>query len=122
MRATCNNPRHTDFKDYGGRGVSVCPEWGSFSRFFADMGQRPEGKTLDRIDVNGHYSPSNCRWADAKTQANNKRTNRLIEHKGEVKTLSLWCSTYGVEPSKVRYRLKQGWDTAKAFSSEDFRR
>lgn len=75
-RARCNNPNDSDYKDWGGRGITVCPEWDDYEVFLRDMGERPEGLTLDRIDVNGNYCASNCRWADAVTQANNKRNSK----------------------------------------------
>lgn len=74
MRDRCLNPKRGVFAHYGGRGITICPEWqASFQSFLADMGPRPEGCTLDRIDVDGNYEPSNCRWATPKQQANNKR-------------------------------------------------
>lgn len=75
MIQRCTNPNSKDYLNYGGRGITVCPEWlGSFERFLADMGKRPnKRKTLDRIDVNKGYCKDNCRWATAKTQAQNKR-------------------------------------------------
>jgi hypothetical protein len=73
MRNRCQNASHKQYADYGGRGIKVHEPWTLFENFLADMGERPEGKTLDRIDVNGNYEPSNCRWATQKEQSLNKR-------------------------------------------------
>lgn len=82
MRARCYNPHNASFKYYGGAGITVCDRWkNSFENFLADMGERPEGTTIDRIDAGGNYEPSNCRWADAKTQALNKNWGRRREKK-----------------------------------------
>lgn len=122
MRARCNNPKDSDYSDYGGRGILICERWDDFSLFYSDMGLRPKGLTIDRINVNGNYEPLNCRWASRKTQANNKRTNRRIAIGSETKTLQEWCRHFGIDHSKARYRLAQGWPIEKVFSLEDFRR
>lgn len=82
MLSRCNNPNDTRFKDYGGRGIRVCDRWKDFRNFLADMGLRPDGKTLDREDVNGNYEPDNCRWADSFEQAANKRRSTKGGHCG----------------------------------------
>ena len=84
MMQRCNNPNTRSFKNYGGRGISVYPPWQQYETFRKDMGERPPGTSLDRIDVNGDYTPSNCRWATAATQARNQRRNRLTFDQAET--------------------------------------
>lgn len=122
MRARCNCQTRPDYYLYGERGIRVCERWNDFAAFFADMGPRPHGHTLDRIDTNGHYEPGNCRWATATVQANNKRTNHVLEIDGQAKTLQQWCRVYGVDHSKVRYRLKVGMPPKVALTAGDLRR
>lgn len=119
MRSRCYNTNSGDYPNYGGRGVAVCDQWGEFSVFFEDMGRRPEGMTIDRIDVDLDYEPSNCRWADAEVQANNKRDSVKLTISGETKTLSQWCRVFGVERSKAAYRHKMGLDP---FANVDYRK
>ena len=75
MRQRCNNPSDAAFKYYGGRGIRVCERWGDFRNFLADMGSRPKGLWLDRINNDGDYEPSNCKWSTPKEQANNRRSS-----------------------------------------------
>lgn len=78
MLSRCRNPKEKQYKDYGGRGIRVCNRWHDFQNFLADMGEKPKGKSLDRIDVDGNYEPQNCRWADAKTQRRNQRKKIFV--------------------------------------------
>lgn len=78
MRTRCNNPNATGYERYGGRGIEVCERWEFFPNFLADMGERPDGFSLDRIDPDGNYKPSNCRWSDAKTQRHNRSAKVFV--------------------------------------------
>lgn len=108
MRSRCNNPNNKDFANYGGRGITVCNAWDDFAVFMADMGARPEGLTIERIDVNGNYEPSNCKWADGDEQANNKQTTVRITHNGETKSLTQWAKQLGKAHGTLTYRMANG--------------
>ena len=121
MRARCNNPSNADYRNYGARGIAVCERWGDFANFVSDMGERPSGCTIDRINVSKGYEPGNCRWATSIEQARNKRNNRMIVLDGVEKTLQEWCNQFGIDHSKVRYRLSAGYSPEEAFSLGDKR-
>jgi hypothetical protein len=116
MRMRCGNPNSTSYALYGGRGIAVCDRWqASFEDFYKDMGPRPSPQhSLDRINVDGNYDPSNCRWSTKMEQCNNKRTNHLYELGGETRTVAAWARHYGVRQGLVRVRLCQGWTIGDA--------
>ena len=87
------------------KGITHCEEWGSFANFFKDMGIRPEGTTLDRINPYGNYEPSNCRWADILTQENNRRNNRKYEYNGETLTLPQIARKYNISRSNLANKI-----------------
>lgn len=110
MKARCHNERNPSYKDYGGRGVTVCMEWLNFDQFLADMGERPRGTTLDRIDVNAGYCKENCRWSTTKKQQRNKRNNRLISFNGELIPLVDLAEKTGVPYQRLWERIvRRGW-------------
>jgi len=123
QRAT--NPNHNRSADYAGRGVTVCDDWKVFENFLRDMGERPEGMSLDRIDNSKGYSPENCRWATPKEQLNNTRRNRFLTLNGETKTVAQWAEEAGINAGTIYSRLGRGWSGADLLvvaSNTGFRR
>ncbi len=116
MIERCESPNSDAYAHYGGRGISVCERWHKLENFFADMGHRPRGKSLDRIDTNKGYSPENCRWASGRTQQNNRRNNTKIAHAGRTQTISQWASEAGISYKNLHNRVGLGWTMAKALS------
>lgn len=117
MKDRCSNPNHVSNKPYHDRGIAVCEKWiHSYENFLEDMGRKPNPKmTLDRIDNDGNYNPDNCRWATIKQQNNNSRHCRIIEYKGERRSMSQWADLYNITSSLLRGRIdKGGWDIEKA--------
>jgi len=96
MKYRCNRESYSLYREYGGRGITYCERWEKFENFFADMGHRPAGKTLDRIDTDGNYEPSNCRWADASTQRRNRRDVVWHEVNGEKMLLEDIAKIIGI--------------------------
>lgn len=117
MRQRCLNPRSRNYEFWGGRGIRICDRWGRFENFLADMGEMPAGMSLDRIDVNGNYSPENCRWATHTEQMNNRRNNRMIEFQGERLSLAEWARRVGVKYHTLMARLDMGMSIERAFST-----
>lgn len=108
MKSRCLNENDPKFSSYGARGISVCEKWLNFTGFLDDMGDPPDGHTLDRIDNNGSYEPGNCRWATPKQQANNRRSTRWIEAHGKRLPLNEWIKLTGFSGDFIRRRLKLG--------------
>jgi len=109
MKDRCHNEDNSNFKAYGARGVKVCDRWiESFENFFADMGERPEGQSLDRIDVNGDYEPANCRWASVTEQARNQRTNVWYQVGDERMIQADVARALGIHPSQVLGMRRRG--------------
>jgi hypothetical protein len=103
MRNRCNNPNTPRYKDYGGRGIRICERWDKFENFLADMGERPEGCSLDRIDNDGNYEPSNCRWA---TQSEQNRNYRIAV-KVDGKPIAQVAEETGISYSAMYHRHKR---------------
>lgn len=109
MIQRCRNPNNTNYAHYGGRGISVCDRWLSFESFLADMGERPDGTTLDRIDVNGNYALENCRWAPNRVQKANQRRAIWLDYKGERICLEHLAKRLGMKSQVLDGRIKRGW-------------
>jgi hypothetical protein len=109
MKGRCFNPSNKRYVYYGGRGITVCEKWLTFEGFYEDMKEGYSSKlTLDRINVNGNYEKSNCRWITVQEQQNNKRNNRIYVYNGTTDTLKRLCQLYDVGYGTVQYRLKKG--------------
>lgn len=108
MVQRCTNPKASNYKRYGGRGIKICDEWRknfvSFYDWAVTHGYK-EGLSLDRIDVNGNYEPVNCRWATLEQQQNNMRNNHFIEYKGVTHTIAEWSRILKVNHETLRYRV-----------------
>jgi len=112
----CRRETNPSYPDYGGRGISVCERWADFKNFFVDMGPAPSPKhSIDRIDVNGNYEPSNCRWATNSEQARNRRNNTIMTVAGETAPQVYFIEKYGIPRETIRSRLKCGWTDDEAF-------
>lgn len=117
MKDRCSNPNSPNFKNYGGRGIIVCDRWrDSFKNFYEDMGD-PNGLTLERIDVNGNYEPSNCKWDTPKNQARNRTNNVLYTYDGKTKCASEWCEEINMPTSTFINRINRGWSIDKVIET-----
>jgi len=118
MISRCTNPSAQDYGRYGARGVTVCDSWRDFRNFYRDMGDRPEGMSIDRIDNDKGYSPENCRWATVAEQNRNTRRTRLIEIGGVTRCLKDWATEYGINYGTVCNRIvRGGWNPVVALTT-----
>lgn len=109
MRKRCLNPDSSEHDNYGGRGIEIHPDWlDNPAKFIADMGPRPKGGTIERVDNSQGYTPDNCVWATMSAQQNNKRTNLLLTHRGATATLAQWARSENLPVSTVVFRFHRG--------------
>lgn len=119
MKSRCVDPKSDSYYLYGLRGITYDPKWETFEGFWEDMGESwREGLSIDRIDVNGNYCKENCKWSTLKEQANNKRSNRILEYKGKSQTVAQWAEECGMKYNSLSQRInKYGWSIEKALTT-----
>lgn len=119
IKKRCYNPSEPGYENYGARGITMCDEWrDDFEAFFRDMGYRPDGTSIDRIDNDKGYSKENCRWATREVQNTNKRSNRRITALGETRLLKEWAEVTGIHRTTLAYRINDlGWSPDRAMST-----
>ena len=116
MKSRCLNVNNKSYPRYGGRGIKVCERWMTFANFVEDMGERPPGTSLDRINNDGNYELSNCRWATVYEQSQNRSTNRNLTVNGETYCLSEWSRRTGINPSTIKRRKRAGYTDEEIFA------
>lgn len=126
MHSRCYNPKSKDYARYGGRGIKICDRWlkirgVGFGNFYEDMGARPKGMQIDRIDNNGNYCPENCRWVTPKQNTRNRRSSKMITFGEETKCIAQWADDLGIERKTLEYRLRN-MTTEKAFTTPYIKR
>jgi hypothetical protein len=114
MLKRCYNKSYHAYHRYGGRGIEVCARWHSVENFVADMGERPEGMSLERVNNDGHYEPENCRWATTRDQCINKKTTRLLTANGKSMPMCEWARVSGLKAPTICRRLAKGWSEQDA--------
>lgn len=122
MKSRCYNKSNQKYSCYGERGIKVCDEWLNDFQAFYDWSMKngyADNLSIDRIDVNGNYEPNNCRWADAKQQANNRTNSRYITYNGKTQTMSQWAEELGINRKTLECRImKYNWTVERAFNTK----
>jgi len=116
MRDRCNNEKNKDYLSYGGRGIHVCERWNDYRLFVEDMGYRPDGLELDRVDNNNDYCKENCRWADRQQQMRNQRRSIIVEYQGERFQINDLADRFGISQHTLKSRIHIGWSIEDAIS------
>jgi len=116
MKQRCDGKSHRHYRHYGGRGISYDPLWAEFENFLKDMGERPFGMSLDRIDVNGNYSRENCRWSTQYEQNINRRDTNMLTYNGITKPRIEWAKEFSINHETLRKRLRIGWSVEEALT------
>jgi hypothetical protein len=117
MKDRVLHPNHYGYKWYAEKGITICDKWMSFSGFIEDMGQRPEGTTLDRIDNNQGYYKENCRWVSMVIQRRNRSDTKYIKYRDKVGTIASFCEELGLPYYSIKWRIYAGWSIEKAFET-----
>lgn len=118
IKARCLNENNHSYHRYGGRGITICDRWkDSFESFLADMGARPSGHSIDRINNDGNYEPGNCKWSTRQEQQGNRCTSHLITWQGETHCAAWWERKLGMKPTNLTSRLYNGWTLERAITT-----
>lgn len=117
MHRRCYHPQDPNFPYYGGRGIRVCERWNDLANFLADMGHPPEGMSIGRIDNDGPYETSNCRWETQEQQNENTRRNRYVTWDGRTQTIKAWAQELDMEPRRISERLSRGWSAERTMTT-----
>ena len=118
LKDRCLNKNNTEYNYYGGKGIEVCEKWLNFTGFLEDMGDRPRGKTIDRIDINGNYNKENCKWSTFTDQMNNTRRSRYLTYNNQKQTVAQWAKERGMNYSTLSTRLQRGWSIKRAIETK----
>ena len=117
MLSRCRNPSNPNYFDYGGRNIFVCERWYKFENFLEDMGEKPEGLSIERTDNNSGYSLDNCVWASMTTQARNRRSTRNLTYRGETLCVAAWADKLELKRDVLYTRLRRGWSVERTLGT-----